>query len=54
MTCSVEMGSGAMIYIASFIKFRNSKVNRRGFIDTQIYRHTDSMEIVYVYFREAG
>jgi hypothetical protein len=35
MKYAVEMGSGAMMYIPSFINFRHSEVNRGGFIATQ-------------------
>jgi hypothetical protein len=37
MKYASEMGSGAMIYISSFIKswFGNATVNRGGFTDTQ-------------------
>jgi hypothetical protein len=42
MKCAVEMGSGAMIFILSFVKylFRHSKVKRGC-----IHRHTDRKEI---------
>jgi hypothetical protein len=37
---AVEMGSSAMIYIPSFIKF-DSGIKK--FLDTQIHRHTDTL-----------
>jgi hypothetical protein len=53
MKYAVEMGSGAMIYIPSFIKIGLSiqKVMERWeFGDSQKHRHTDSMEIALTYF----
>jgi hypothetical protein len=41
MKCVVEMGSGAMIYIPSFIKTGSGIQKLIG----GIHRHTDSMEI---------
>jgi hypothetical protein len=43
MKYAVEMGSGAMIHVPSFVKtgFRHSKVVREG----GIHRHTNSMVI---------
>jgi hypothetical protein len=43
MKCAVEMGSGAMIYIPSFIK-TGSGVQKLIRGDTQT--HTDSMKII--------
>jgi hypothetical protein len=47
MKYAVEIGSGAMIYIPTFIKIDPGiqKLIRGGLTDTQIERHTDSMEI---------
>jgi hypothetical protein len=41
MKYSVEMGSGAMIYIPSFLKIGSGIQKLIG----EIHRHTDSMEI---------
>jgi Uri superfamily endonuclease len=41
MKCAVEMGSGAMIYIPSFIKI-GSGIQK---MIERIQRHTDSMEM---------
>jgi hypothetical protein len=41
MKYAVEMGSGAMIYIPSFVKIGSSIQKSMG----RIQRHTDSMEI---------
>jgi hypothetical protein len=41
MKCAVEMGSGAMVYIPSFIKTASGIQKLIG----GIYRHTDRMEI---------
>jgi hypothetical protein len=46
MKYAVEMGSGAMIYIASFVKF-GWGIRK---LIWRIHRHTDSMEIAKVYF----
>jgi hypothetical protein len=45
MKCAVEMGSGAMIYIPSFIKIGSTIQNLMEGWDSQIQGHTDSMEI---------
>jgi hypothetical protein len=53
MKYAVETGSGAMTYIPSFIDwFSHSKVDRGGYTETQIHRHTqrDGMEIAQNYF----
>jgi hypothetical protein len=42
MKYAVEMGSGAMLYIPSFIKIGSDSQKLIG----EIHRHTDSMEIV--------
>jgi hypothetical protein len=47
MKYPVEMDSGVMIYIPSFIKSGSGIQNLMG---GGIYRHTDSMEIARVYF----
>jgi hypothetical protein len=46
------MGSGAMIYIPSFINIPSGiqKLTAGG----GIHRHTDSMEIAYTYFKTVG
>jgi hypothetical protein len=41
MKYAVEMGSGAMVYISSFIKIGSGIQNLMG----GIHRHTDCMEI---------
>jgi hypothetical protein len=43
MKYAVEMGSGAMIYIPSFIKIGSGVQKLIG--EGGIYRHTDSIEI---------
>jgi hypothetical protein len=47
MTYAAEIGSGAMIYeyTPSFIETGSGIQKLMGRGDTQIYRHTDSMEI---------
>jgi hypothetical protein len=49
MRCAVEMGSGAMLYISSFIKISSG-------IQKLIGRDSerDSMEIALAYFRKVG
>jgi hypothetical protein len=42
MKYAVEMGSGAVIYIPSFIKIGSAIQN----LTWRIYRHTDSMVII--------
>jgi hypothetical protein len=46
MKYAVEMGSGAVMYIPSFIKIGSSIQNLVG----EIHRHTDSKEIAYACF----
>jgi hypothetical protein len=55
MKYAVEMGSGAVIYIPSFVKI-GSRIHKLIGIFTgiQIGRHTDSIEIARAYFRKAG
>jgi hypothetical protein len=49
---AIEMGSAAMIYIASFIKIGSGIQNlireewSHRHTSTQAYRHTDSMEVL--------
>jgi hypothetical protein len=50
MKYAVEIGSGAMIYIPSFIKF-GSGIQK---LVWMIHRHTDSMIISEAYFRKVG
>jgi hypothetical protein len=44
MKCAVEMGSGAMMYIPSYIKI-GSGIPKLIEGDSQTHKHTDSMEI---------
>jgi hypothetical protein len=44
MEYAVEMGSGAMTYVLSFIKIGSGTEMLIGW-DVQTHRHTDSMEI---------
>jgi hypothetical protein len=46
MKDAVEMGSGAMVYIPSFIKIGSGIRKLIG----GILRHTDSIQIAYAYF----
>jgi hypothetical protein len=46
MKYAVVVGSGAMIYLPSFINIGSDIQKLLG----GIHRHTDSMEIAYVYF----
>jgi hypothetical protein len=50
MKYAIEVGSGAIIYIPSFIKI-GSGIQKliRG-----IHRHTNRMEITLAYFRKVG
>jgi hypothetical protein len=50
MKYAVEIGSGAMIYIPSFIKI-GPGVQK---LIAGIQRDTDSMEIAQTYFRKVG
>jgi hypothetical protein len=52
MKYAVKMGSGAMIYIPSFMKIGSGIQKLIGGIQryTDIQTHTESMEIAYAYF----
>jgi hypothetical protein len=50
MKYAVELGSGAVIYIPSFINIGSGIQTLIG----GIHRHTDGMEIAYAYFRKVG
>jgi hypothetical protein len=50
MKYAIHMGSGAMMYIPSFIKIGSGLQKIIGGEDMQTQGHTDSMVISYAYF----